>query len=116
MGYILASLGGLASLICLIMVLIKMFKTQESPLMGIIGIFCTIWAFIWGWMNAGKLGLKNIMLLWTVSIIVASIGYSIIIKDSINAIQSMEMKPTTITPMEMTPAEVAPPEEAAPEQ
>ena len=67
-------------------------------------------------MNAGKLGLKNIMLLWTVSIIVASIGYSIIIKDSINAIQSMEMKPTTITPMEMTPAEVAPPEEAAPEQ
>ena len=33
---------------------------------GIIGIVtCGIWTFIWGWMNAGKLMIKNLMLIWT---------------------------------------------------
>jgi hypothetical protein len=31
-------------------------------LKGILGVFCGLYAFIWGWMNAGRLGLKNIML------------------------------------------------------
>ena len=75
LGTILSFVAGLASLACFIMVLVKMFKTQESPVMGIIGIVtCGIWAFIWGWMNAGKLGIKNIMLIWTVAIVVGAIG------------------------------------------
>jgi hypothetical protein len=117
MGIALVSLGGLASLICWIMVLVKMFKTQESPLMGIIGIVtCGLWAFIWGWMNAGKYAIKNIMLIWTVAIILSGVGNTMMVKASINAIQGMELKPTTI---DMTPTEVAPveppAEEAAPE-
>ena len=63
---ILGMLAGLGSLICFIIVLIKQFQTA-GLVHGIIGIVtCGIWTFIWGWMNASKLGIKNIMLIWTV--------------------------------------------------
>jgi hypothetical protein len=56
---------GLGSFILFIMVLIKQFQTA-GPVHGIIGIItCGIWTFIWGWMNAGNLGIKNLMLIWT---------------------------------------------------
>lgn len=73
-GLILASIGYLGIIVFWIMVLIKMFKTQESPLMGILGIFCSLWAFIWGWMNAAKYDLKKIMLLWSASMALAFVG------------------------------------------
>lgn len=59
---------------CWIFILIKMFKTESGPLQGIIGILCGLWAFIWGWMNAGKLGVQKIMLIWTVAILVSIVG------------------------------------------
>jgi len=63
-------LVGLASLICFIMVLIKQFQTAGA-VHGIIGIItCGIWTFIWGWMNANNLGIKNIMMIWTLLIVV----------------------------------------------
>lgn len=62
---IVASLG---SLICFIIVLVKLFQ-NEGALKGILGLICGLWTFIWGWMNAGKLGIKNIMLIWTVLIL-----------------------------------------------
>ena len=58
----------LGSLICFIIVLVKMFQ-NAGVLQGILGLICGIWCFIWGWMNAGKLGIKNIMLIWTVLIL-----------------------------------------------
>jgi hypothetical protein len=105
LGFLLASVGGLVALICWIMVLVKMFKTQESPLMGIIGIFCSLWAFIWGWMNASKYGLKNIMLIFTLALVVCGIGYGLIGAAAAKAIQEqgMQLKPTTIETIE-TPA------------
>jgi len=67
---ILAIVAELGVLICFIIVLIKQFKTAGA-VHGIIGIVtCTIWTFIWGWMNSGKLGIRNIMLIWTLLIIV----------------------------------------------
>ena len=61
---------GLASLIPFIMVLIKQFQTAGA-VHGIIGIItCGIWTFIWGWMNANNLGIKNIMMIWTLLIVV----------------------------------------------
>jgi hypothetical protein len=55
----------LAYFICFILVLIKQFQTA-GPIHGIIGIItCTIWTFIWGWMNAARLNIRNIMLIWT---------------------------------------------------
>ena len=62
----------LTSLICFILVVVKMFRTA-GVVQGIIGLICGIWAFIWGWMNAGKLGIKNIMLIWTVLIILSMV-------------------------------------------
>src|SRR6266850_603992 len=70
---ILAMLVGIGCLICLIIVLIKQFQ-NAGVLHGIIGIItCGIWTFIWGWMNANKLGIKNIMMIWTVLIIISQV-------------------------------------------
>ena len=67
---ILAMLVGIGSLICFIIVLIKLFQ-NEGALKGILGLICGLYTFIWGWMNADKLGIKNIMLIWTVLILVS---------------------------------------------
>ena len=48
-----------------------MFK--ESTVKGIIGLICGLYAFIWGWMNAGR-GLRNIMIIWTILILIGVIG------------------------------------------
>jgi hypothetical protein len=70
-GSMLSSVAGLAILVCWIMVLIRMFK--ESAVKGILGLICGLYAFIWGWMNSGQ-GLKNIMLIWTIAILIGMLG------------------------------------------
>ena len=72
-GSILSFVGGIGSLICWIMVLIKMFPA-EGILKGILAIICSLYAFIWGWINAGRFNLRNVMLAWTVCIVLAVIG------------------------------------------
>jgi vacuolar-type H+-ATPase subunit I/STV1 len=68
---ILGMVAGLGCLICFIIVLIKQFQ-NAGVVHGIIGIVtCGIWTFIWGWMNGSKLGLRNIMLVWTVLIVIS---------------------------------------------
>ena len=67
---ILSMLCGLGSLVCLILVVVKMYQ-NEGILKAILGFICGIYAFIWGWINAGRLGLKNLMLAWTVLILIS---------------------------------------------
>jgi hypothetical protein len=62
----------IGSIICFIIVLVKLFQ-NEGALQGILGLICSLWTFIWGWMNAGKLGIKNLMLIWTVLILLGII-------------------------------------------
>lgn len=70
MLWLLAMVAGLGSLICWIIVLIKQFQ-DGGALHGIIGIItCGLWTLIWGWMNATRLNIKNIMMIWTLLIIV----------------------------------------------
>jgi hypothetical protein len=70
---ILQMLISLGALVCFIIVLIKQFQIG-GVLHGIIGIVtCGIWTFIWGWMNSGKAGIKNIMPIWTVLIVISII-------------------------------------------
>jgi hypothetical protein len=69
---ILAMLVGIGCLICFIIVLIKLFQ-NEGALKGILGLICGLYTFIWGWMNASRLGINTIMLIWTVLIIVGII-------------------------------------------
>lgn len=65
---ILALLCLIGMVVCWIIVLIRQFK-DAGVVHGIIGIICSLWTFIWGWMNAGRLGLRNVMIIWTVLII-----------------------------------------------
>ena len=58
----------LANIACFIMVLIKLFQ-DKGALHGILGLICSLYTFIWGWMNAGRLNIRNIMIIWTVIII-----------------------------------------------
>ena len=44
-------------------------KPYQSRL--ILGLICGLWCFIWGWMNADKLGIKNIMMIWTLLLILS---------------------------------------------
>jgi len=66
---ILAWLVSIGCLVCAIIVLIKLFQ-NEGALKGILGLICLLYTFIWGWINANRLGIKNIMIIWTLLIIV----------------------------------------------
>jgi len=67
---IVALLVSLGCLICFIIVLIKQFQ-DAGVVHGIIGIItCGIWTFIWGWINSSRLGIRNIMMIWTLLIVV----------------------------------------------
>lgn len=89
-GLVLLSVGGIGSLVCWIMVLIKMFQT-EKPLIGVLGILCNLWAFIWGWMKSTSLGLKKVMILWTLCLVLAIIGNVINAAAIAQQIQSGEL-------------------------
>lgn len=68
--YILSLLVGLASFACFVIVIIKMFQT-EGALQGVLGIVtCGIYALIWGWLRASRYNLRNIMIIWTICIVV----------------------------------------------
>jgi hypothetical protein len=51
-------------------VLIKLFQ-EKGVLHGILGLICGLYTFIWGWMNADRLGIKNIMMIWSLLILVS---------------------------------------------
>lgn len=72
-GLILAAIGGLGSLACLIIVLLKLFPA-EGALKGVLGIICGLYTYIWGWMNVGRFNLHNIMYAWTGCIVLSLIG------------------------------------------
>jgi hypothetical protein len=68
---------GIGSLICFILVLVKMFQNNETTMgiVCIVTIFCGIGgllAFILGWINAGKWKIQQIMVIWS-GLFVASI-------------------------------------------
>ena len=69
---ILAVIFGLVNLACLIIVLIKLFQ-EKGALHGILGLICGLYTFIWGWMNVDRLNIRNIMIVWSVCIVVAII-------------------------------------------
>ena len=76
-----AIIAVLASLACFIIVLIKLFQ-EKGVLHGILGLICSLYTFIWGWMNVDRLNIRNIMIVWSVAIVV-----SIILNASAQAFQ-----------------------------
>lgn len=64
-----ALIATVASVICWIIVLIKIFQDGDVVL-GVVGICCPLAAFIVGWMRADKYAIKNVMIIWTVIVVV----------------------------------------------
>jgi hypothetical protein len=56
-------------IICQIIVAIKVFQ-NDGALKGILALICGLFGLIWGWMNAARLGVKNIMMIWSVLIVI----------------------------------------------
>jgi hypothetical protein len=73
LGLILSIISGLGSLACLIFVLTKLFPT-EGALKGILGIICALYTFIWGWQNRERFNLQQVMVAWTVLIVLGIIA------------------------------------------
>lgn len=59
----------IGSLVCDILVIVKIFQANEIGL-GILGIFCPLFTFIYGWIKATPWRIRPIMLLWTCLIII----------------------------------------------
>ena len=56
------------NILCIVfffIVLVKLFK-NEGALKGILGFFCSIYTFIWGWMKHKQLGMTKIMATWSI--------------------------------------------------
>ena len=100
-GLVLLAVGGIGSLVCWIMILIKMFQ-NDKPLIGVLGILCGLWAFIWGWMKAASLGLKQTMMIWSACIVLSVVGNILYGVGMVNKVQNGEFQmpeaPATPTP------------------
>jgi hypothetical protein len=66
---ILALLVLVACLICQVIVAIKIFQ-NDGALKGILALICGLFGLIWGWMNATRLNIKTIMMIWSLLIVV----------------------------------------------
>jgi hypothetical protein len=63
---------GLGALVCWILEIVAAFKKEEKPLMGILSIvLCGIGGFVIGWINAKKWGIKNVMIAWSILVVVS---------------------------------------------
>jgi len=63
--YLVVLAVGLANLFCLIYVLVKMYN-EKGILHALFGFFCcTLYPFIWGWLNANRLRMYDIMIFWS---------------------------------------------------
>ncbi len=62
--FCLSSIISIAALVCLILVVIKLFQ-KEGVGLGILGIFCGIYTFVWGWINHKEQKLTTVMIIWS---------------------------------------------------
>jgi hypothetical protein len=54
---------GLGSLVCAILVLIRLYNVKGTSGM-LLGLFCTLYLFIWGWQNDERYGFAPQMRAW----------------------------------------------------
>jgi hypothetical protein len=81
----------LAMFVCAVMVLVKLFQ-KEGALKGILGLICSLYAYIWGWMNIKNedLKLKPWMYGWTATLVLFFIlmGLAVVIGSVLNNIET----------------------------
>ena len=82
LGTILGTVTGIINLVCLILVWIKMFQHGQTVL-GIVSIllcFCVVGqliVFINGWMKAAAWNSRNVMIAWTVGLLLQVAGVAL---------------------------------------
>jgi hypothetical protein len=83
MGFVglgLQSIAGIVSLVCFIMVLIRIFQSGQTALgvVCIVLLFCvgigSLIAFVYGWMRAKDWNITNLMIIWSVAIVIGILG------------------------------------------
>jgi len=62
----------IVNLALFIVVLIKLFQ-NEGVGKGILGIICSLYTFVWGWMKHKELGLTKVMIAWSAIIVIQMI-------------------------------------------
>ena len=70
------------------MVLIKQFQDDEKGgvLHGIIGLVtCGLWTLIWGWIHHEKHYIKNLMLMWTIGIVIQIVAGGVVVWLAVSA-------------------------------
>ncbi len=60
---------GVAQLVLFIMILIRLFKAKGA-LHGILGILCSLYTFIWGWMKHREQQITKLMTAWTACMLI----------------------------------------------
>ena len=73
LGLALSIVSGIGNLVCLIIVLMKLFS-QEGTLKGIFGLFCGLYAYAWGWINQKEHNLMDVMFLWTIALLLGFVA------------------------------------------
>ncbi len=102
---------GLISLVCAIMVIVKMFQKEQTALgiVSLILLFCTgigyIITLVYGWMKSTEWNIKKLMIAYTAcflgSIVFAGSGYAIMLPKLIQAVQEMEQQDEAEMPPEV---------------
>lgn len=74
-------IGGLGGIVCGIMVSVKMIQNNNTALgiITLIALFCTgighLIALIFGWIKAGEWRIKNLMIVYSISLVLIIVGY-----------------------------------------
>ena len=61
-------IANIVSLVIFFIVLIKLFK-NEGALKGVLGFFCGIYTFIWGWLKHKQLAMTKMMTVWSLMVV-----------------------------------------------
>ncbi len=67
LGLILSVAAFITSLVCFIIMVIELFK-EQGILLGVLGILCVLFTFIWGWIKVGEHGKSTVMIVWSIAI------------------------------------------------
>ena len=84
-AYVLAVVVGIVSLVCFILVLVEMFRREQTGLAiaCIVLALCsgigTLIAFVYGWIKAREWSLQKVMLSWTVCFVVQLVLVGVIV-------------------------------------
>lgn len=107
-----AILIGLAQLVCLVLVIVEMFKRGETT----IGIVCVVLslctgigaliAFVYGWIKSSEWGLRNVMFAWTICLVLnlvlafaAAIGAAVLVPADQRQFQQVDRANTPRSPL-----------------